>query len=90
MRGGGFAKALKESDRPNNKRPLKSRKGDSNGRFPFRRTVPLTKAARQAPPYLSVFTALSAATTPETIAQEFIMAVIESAPFAPPTTQPAP
>ena len=34
--------------------------------------------------------AVSAETTPETIAQEFIMAVMESAPFAPPTTQPAP
>ena len=35
-------------------------------------------------------TALSPATAPEITAQEFIMAVIESAPFAPPTTQPAP
>ena len=32
----------------------------------------------------------SAASTPEIIAQEFIMAVMESAPLAPPTTQPAP
>lgn len=30
----------------------------------------------------------SAASTPEMMAQEFIIAVIESAPLAPPTTQP--
>lgn len=40
--------------------------------------------------YLIDFTALSAETTPETMAQEFIMAVKLSAPLAPPTTQPAP
>ena len=33
--------------------------------------------------------AASAASTPEMIAQEFIIAVMESAPLAPPTTQPA-
>lgn len=40
--------------------------------------------------FLMAAVAPSAASTPEMMAQEFIIAVIESAPLAPPTTQPAP
>ena len=45
---------------------------------------------RKSGDYLIDLTALSAETTPETMAQEFIIAVKLSAPLAPPTTQPAP
>ena len=75
--------------------PQKAPQSETYPTEPFQRT----RRHRRAAPVPSVaepdyffrfFTALSPATTPEIMAQEFIMAVRLSEPLAPPTTQPAP
>ena len=59
-------------------------------RRPFQRRDFIVLFVPKAYSPSTAFAAFSPATRPEPIAQEFIMAVIESVPFAPPTTLPAP